>query len=182
MKLITPIILIVISLGTFFLYTEPVYRGKDIFNGKQSIKILKEEHLKYQEILKSTIEIEAKSKELEAKKNSFSNTDLEKLERVLPDHIDGIELIVDVNKIAKSHDLIIKDVELKNENNNLNNNKKYGTLSLSFSVKTSYPGFLLFLSDLEKSSRLFEIDGLIINGNDSEIYDFQINLKTFWLK
>jgi len=124
-------------------------------------------------------EIKAKREELEAKKDSFNESDLQKLERILPDSVDGIEFIVDINKIAKNNNLIIQGVRLGNENTKTNS--KYGSLSLSFSIKTSYSQFFSFLADLEKSSRLFEIDNLIIKGNDTDIYDFQLSLKTFWL-
>ncbi len=187
MNIITPLILIIISIGTFFIYIDPNYRGENLSNGNRSIKSLQAESNNYQAALKQAEEIKAKRDQLQATMNSFKAEDILKLEKLLPDNIDNIKLIIDMNNIATKHGLVLKgaklDVSAKDNPDKLGaENNKYGTVGISFSVNTSYDKFQKFLEDLEKSLRLVEITDLSVTGNDVGLYDFSVGLKTYWLK
>ena len=188
MNLITPVILIIISIGTFFAYVDPNYRGENLSNGKRSILSLQAENTEYQDALKNATEIRNKREALISKKGAINPSDLEKLEKLLPDNIDNIRLVIDMNRIAQNHALVLKNIKLNTAAKPEagaklgQNNTKYGTVGLSFSVNSSYDNFQNFLSDLEKSLRLVEITDLSVTGNDTGIYDFSVGLKTYWLK
>lgn len=187
MNLITPIILIIISLGTFFVYVDPNYRGKSLNDGKKSVLSLLAEDLKYQEALKDAAEIRSKREALMTKKGAIDPNNLLRLEKLLPDNIDNIKLVIDMNRIAQNRALALKGVKLdiitNTDSGRLGqDNSKYGTVGLSFSVSTTYENFLNFLADLEKSLRLVEVTDLVVTSNDTGIYDFSVSLKTFWLK
>ena len=187
MNLITPLILIIISIGTFFVYIDPTYRGQDLSNGERSIQSLLAEEAEYQKALNNTTEIRDKREALVAKMGEIEPADLLKLEKLLPDNIDNIKLVIDMNNIAQKHTLTLKniklDTEIKSDSDKLGqDNNKYGTVGLSFSVSSSYDNFQNFLADLEKSLRLVEITDLSVTGNDTGIYDFSVGLRTYWLK
>lgn len=187
MNLITPIILIIISLATFFGYVDPNYRGENLSEGNRSVLNLQTEEAEYQEALNNTSEIRKKREALVARRGEISLDDLTRLEKLLPDNVDNIKLVVDIKNIAENHALTLKNIKLdtavKSDSDKLGqDNKKYGTVGLSFSVISSYDNFLIFLRDLEKSQRLVDITELAVTGNDTGIYDFTIGLKTYWLK
>jgi Tfp pilus assembly protein PilO len=187
MNFITPIILIIISIGTFFIYVDPNYRGQNLSGGNRSVQSLQAEDSEYQTALNNTTAIRAKRDALTAKRSNFDPNDLSRLEQLLPDNIDNIKLVIDMNQIAKNHTLALKNIKL---DTNIKPNpaqlgadqSKYGTVGLSFTVSSSYDNFQSFLSDLERSLRLVEITNLAVSGNDSGIYDFSVGLKTYWLK
>lgn len=187
MNLITPIILILISLGTFFMYVDPNYRGENLGDGNRSIKSYQTEDAEYQKALSDTEEIRKKRDSLVQRRSEFSPADLAKLEKVLPDNVDNIKLVIDIKNIAENHTLTLKNIKLdttvKSDTTKLGqDNSKYGTVGLSFGVSSSYDNFQNFLTDLEKSLRLVEINELSVTGNDTGMYDFTISLKTYWLK
>ena len=187
MNIITPLILIIISLGSFFAYTDKVYRGENVSGGNPSIKSLLAEDAEYQTALTNTNEIKKKRSALVDKMNQINPENLTKLEKLLPDNIDNIQLIIDMNNIASRHGLTLKGAKLDNSTKTDPNklgadNNKYGTVGISFSVTASYDNFQNFLKDLEKSLRLVEITDLSVNGNATGLYDFSVGLKTYWLK
>lgn len=187
MNIITPLILIIISIGTFFVYTDPNYRGENLGGEKRSVKSLQAEDNEYKKVLKDTTDIRARRDELQDKKSKFSTEDISKLEKLLPDNIDNIKLIIDMNNIGDKHNLVLKGIKLdtstKEDPNKLgNDNGKYNTIGISFSVTASYEKFQDFLFDLEKSLRLVEITDLTITGSNTGLYDFSVGLKTYWLK
>lgn len=185
MNLITPIILIAISIGTFFMYINPNYQGDNLGGDVRSIKSLQAEDEQYQTALNNTEEINMKRQDLVDKQGQISPTDLAKLELLMPDSVDNVSLVVNINQIAQNHGLVLKNIKLDpviKSDTNQSQNTKTGTLGLSFSVSTSYNNFYAFLSDLENSLRLVDITDLSITGNDTGVYDFSLSLKTYWLK
>ena len=187
MNLITPIILIVISIGTFFMYTDQAYRGTNLADGTQSVKGLQAENAQYQEALNNTTAIGQKRGTLVTKMEAITSDNLTRLQALLPDNVDNIKLVIDMNQIAENHALTLKNVKLDtaagtDQTKIGQDNKKYGTVGLSFSVSSSYENFQNFLADLEKSLRLVDITDLSVTGNDTGVYDFSVSLKTYWLK
>jgi Tfp pilus assembly protein PilO len=188
MNIITPIILILISFTAFFGYVNPNYRGENLSNGNRSIKNLQAEYAEYQTALNNSNQIRAKRQALMEKRGEINPEDLQKLEKLLPDNIDNIKLVINMNQIAQKHTLVLKNLKLdtavKTDTPNKlgSDNNKYGTVGLSFSVSSSYDNFQNFLNDLEKSLRLVDITDLSITGNDSGVFDFSVGMKTYWLK
>jgi Tfp pilus assembly protein PilO len=187
MNLITPIILIIISIGTFFVYIDPNYRQENLASGKKSIIELQKEVEQYEKALNDIHEISAKRDSLIQQKAKISTEDLTKLGKLLPDNIDNIKLVIDIKNIAETNALTLKNIKLDTANRSESDkigqdNNKYGTVGLSFSVNSTYENFQKFLTDLEKSLRLVEINELSVTGNETNIYDFSVSLKTYWLK
>ncbi len=187
MNLITPIILIIISIGIFFGYIDPNYRGENLSGDNRSIQSLLAEDNEYQVALNNSSEIRRKRETLVQTRGEIDPADLLKLEKLLPDNVDNIKLVIDMNQIAQNHNLSLKNIKLdtgtKTDSNKLGqDNSKYGTVGLSFSVNSSYNNFQSFLSDLEKSLRLVDITDLSVTGNETGTYDFSVGLKTYWLK
>ena len=62
------------------------------------------------------------------------------------------------------------------------NSKKYGTISLTFSVTSSYESFLAFLADIESSQRLVDVSSLAFSAGVDNNYTFNVTIQTYWLK
>jgi Tfp pilus assembly protein PilO len=188
MNILTPIILILISFAAFFGYVDPNYRGENLSNGNRSIKSLQAEDAEYQAALNNTNELRKKRDSLVQTRGEIDPVDLEKLEKLLPDNIDNIKLVIDMNRIAQNHTLTLKNIRLETAVKSDTpdklgqDNKKYGTVGLTFSVSSSYENFQNFLADLERSLRLVDITELSVTSNDTGVYDFSVGMKTYWLK
>lgn len=188
MNIVTPLILIIISIGTFFMYTDKVYRGTPP-DGTANILSLQEELKKYDDALNNSTAVRQKRDDLQARRSKINPDDIAKLEYLLPNNIDNIKLIINMNNIGDKHNLVLKGIKLntndvKTDSSNKlgSDNSKYGTVGINFTVSASYDKFQEFLADLEKSLRLVEITDLGVTANNTGLYDFSVSLKTYWLK
>lgn len=191
MNLIFPIILILSSLGVFFGYIDPNYKGtSSSFNSSDystySISALESELAKYQDLSQSSVSIVSKETDLVNLKNTISNDDQARLERMLPSTIDNIRLIIEISQIAQGRNLIAKNITLGNTQSAAaapgQTGSQYGTLSLSFTVNSSYSNFLNFLQDLQDNLRLVDITNITFSSNDTGFYDYNVTLSTYWLQ
>ena len=57
-----------------------------------------------------------------------------------------------------------------------------GAVTLGFSVSGSYENLQAFLADLAKSLRLVDVTSVTFSSNDRNVYDYNIELQTYWLK
>ncbi|MDO8548468.1 MAG: hypothetical protein Q7R71_02235, partial [bacterium] len=90
-RLLVPFILIGAALGLFVLYTNPSY---------QASKATAAEVSAYDDALTKSQELKSVRDQLVSKRNTFSADNVTKLSRVLPDNVDNIRFIIDINNIA----------------------------------------------------------------------------------
>ena len=193
-KYLTSTILIGISVIALTVFASPLYK---------SIDELKTTQQSYNNALDNSKSLEIARDELTKKYNSITLDDLNKVKKLLPDNVDNIRLILEIEKIALPYGMALKDVRYNatpSENTNDPKavvrgatgeaSKKYGSWDLEFSVSTNYNNFLNFTRDLEKNLRIVDITSLqfdsagSLNANRSipEIYKFNYKIKTYWLK
>src|SRR3990167_8196250 len=168
-RLIIPIILIGLAITGFFAFTSPLYKD---------ISTLKGEVSSYNEALDNSKALENERDKLTAKYNAISVDDLAKLQKLLPDNIDNIRLILEIEKVASPYGMVLKDVKYdaieKDTPKNaavsqggvqggrtvLTPQKDYGVWNLSFSVSSTYNNFLNFTKDLENNLRIVDISSV----------------------
>src|SRR4051812_36812006 len=110
-KLFMPFILVAAAFGLFILYTNPAY---------QKIKELSVENASYDAALTKAQELHTVRDQLLARRNAFPNDNVDKLQHVLPDNVDNIRLIIDINNIASRHNLALTNVDLGNLSGGVN--------------------------------------------------------------
>ena len=177
MRNITSIILILASIGLFFGYVDRTY---------SDVKTLRVEQADYERALSNSKELQAERDKLLTKFNNMSAGDLDKLVKLLPDNIDNVRLIIDIDNIASAYGMRIRnfktDAGEKSETIGIDQNP-YGTLTLSFSTTATYSTFLAFMRDLEKSLRLIDVASIQFASSDTnQLYDYSVTIKTYWLK
>jgi Tfp pilus assembly protein PilO len=178
MKSIVPIILVIVSIGVFFAYVSPAY-GK--------IKTLRAEVGQYNEALDNSRELQKLRDGLISKYNTFSPSDVERLEKMLPDTVDNVRLIMDIASIADRYGMSVKNVSVEEETGEESgeigpDDRPYGSMLLDFSVASTYENFEQFLMDLEESLRVVDVVSLSFRSTNSGTYDYSVSLRTYWLK
>ncbi|MBM2817462.1 MAG: hypothetical protein HW401_52 [Parcubacteria group bacterium] len=183
MNIIAPIFLILASVGIFYGYTNPNYRGENV---SASIVKLTDERKQYVELLTNADSLKAERNELLKKHNSISGNNLDRLKKLLPDHIDNVRLIIDIDGIASRYGLNIRNININNNTGNEGvlgpDNNPYGTLTLKFNIIAPYDKFRLFAKDLQESLRVIDIVGVSFNSTETGSYDYGITVKTYWIK
>ncbi|MBX4209563.1 type 4a pilus biogenesis protein PilO [Candidatus Parcubacteria bacterium] len=177
MSNIISIVLIVASIGLFFGYADPAYT---------EIQKLRLEKADYDKALDNSKELQAQRDKLLEKFNAMEKTDLDKLAKLLPDNIDNVRLIIDIDEMAKAYGMRIRNFKTDaNEKKDTigKDNTPYGTLTLSFSTTAAYNTFLAFLRDVEHSLRVINVTAVQFASNDTgPLYDYNVTVKTYWLK
>ncbi len=177
LRFITPVILIGIAVAGFFVFTRPLY---------QDIIVLRAQGASYSEALDNSKALENERDKLTQKYNSFDPESLAKLKTLLPDNVDNIRLILEIEKIAAPYGMVLKNVKYDTTTTadtttgakagvgqNIATNtvvaaqsrKDYGTWDLSFSTEGTYANFLNFTQDLEHNLRIVDIASIDFSSN-----------------
>lgn len=186
-KNLTPIILVVLAIGIYFTFTQ----GK-IAEFKEVQKV----NAEYQQALDNSEKLIKVRDAVLKSYNEISPEDQERLNLLLPDNVDNVRLIIDVNGVAARHNLAVKNIKTTASAANsssataaapqntgrINVPSTYDTVTLSFNVSTNYETFIAFLRDLEASLRILDISKITLSVGDNGIYDYGVELKTYWLK
>lgn len=181
MQFLTPIVLILISGGLFVTWIDPQY---------QEIKDKQVEKARYDETLAKTVEIREFRKNIQSRYNAIDERDFERLEKMIPTHIDNIRLILDINSVANARQMTIRDIRIDLDNGAANTGDiavsdlgAYGSVGFRFTVVTTYENFKDFLDDLALSLRVVDVTSVEIGSieDEEDFYRFDVGIKTYWL-
>lgn len=177
-RLLIPIALITVAVGLFFGYIDPIY---------QNIKEVRAEEKTFNEALNQSRELQEIRDALLSRYNTFSQQDLDRLEKLLPDHIDNVRLILDIDSIASKYNMRTRNVTVSDAGSEDpsaigSSQSAVGSVILSFSVAATYDNFIRFMKDLESSLRIVDLVGLSFGVTEGDAFNFDISIKTYWLK
>lgn len=199
-RLIIAIVGCALAGGIFFLYTKPAYDG---------VQTKKVQIAQYDAALDKAAELQKLKQTLLSRYNAFNPTDLERLHKLLPDHVDNVRLILDLDNLASRYGLSLQNVDVSNSGAETTksqtavgaigaSSQKYDSLTLTFATRATYSTFQKFLDDLESSLRIVDLVSLSIDPTSSAdipgvssgsartasepFYGFKIVLRTYWLK
>jgi len=185
MKFIVGTICIGVAIGIFVLYIKPTYDATTENRDKVA---------NFEAALAKTREIQELKQELLARRNEFSDQNIERLQKMIPDHVDNVRLVLDLDGIAERYGIRIQNVGIQSSNHEGDDsggldgtalqNKPYQSLTLTFEVQATYDEFMSFLRDLESSLRIVDITKLSITKvhGAPDLYNFRTALRTYWLQ
>lgn len=182
-RFITPLILVALSVALFVLYTDPAF---------QATKEVKAQVDAYDNALTKSQELKRVRDQLVSKRTALRVDDLQKLEKVLPDNVDNIRLIIDIDNIATRRGVPLKNVELGQISDTSgardplavgDSGSPIGSVELTFNVSASYEDFLGLLADLEHSLRIVDIESIEFDAPaEGERSEYTITIRTYWLR
>jgi len=200
-RFILPIVLIGIALCVFFMFANPIYND---------ISALKIQATSYNEALDNSKALESERDILTAKDNAINPNDLAKLQKLLPDNVDNIRLILEIEQIATPYGMALTDVKYGTTSSSASVSAPavaatvqggqaansvpsgYGIFDLEFSTSGTYNNFINFTKDLESNLRIVDISSIDFSSdantgvspktNLAEVYKYDFKIKTYWLK
>lgn len=203
MKFIFSISLIIISGVLFFTVVNPIYGD---------VKNLRTEVATYNIALDNSKELQSTRDGLVDTYKHITQENRERLEHFLPNTVNNIKFILEVERIANLHSMSIKNIKFdankatpqdtKTTNptsnttvitaNDPSTNQPYGTFPIEFTTEGNYDTFVLFMKDLEHNLRLVDVKSVAFSvppptdkpgqGADPSIYTYTIKVETYWLK
>src|SRR5258708_7571843 len=101
-RFIMPIVLIGIAITVFFVFTNPIY---------SNTSGLKTQIASYSDALANSKALQSQRDALTAKYNAINPDDLAKLQKLLPDNVDNIRLILEIEQIASPYGMALTNVK-----------------------------------------------------------------------
>lgn len=186
-KNILPIVLIVLAIGIYFTFTDGQI---------ESAKAIQEVNSRYDSAITNARKLVSVRDSVLKSYNSISDDDRVRLEKMLPDNIDNVRLIIDVNSIGTRHGVVLRNVHTSANDtakasastggggtlSGGGGTTQYNTVTIAFSVSTTYENFISLIQDIERSLRVMDIASVTLNSNDNGVYDYGVEIKTYWLK
>ena len=188
-KAILSILFIGGAILTFVLYVSPTY--DQVQENRAAVE-------RFDEALAKTREIQQLKNDLLSRYNLFAGSNLDRLQKMLPDHVDNVRLVLDMDSIASQYGIRIQNVSVQQQtdsasasgstvlNGGETQNRPYQSLILQFEVVATYDEFVLLLRDLESSLRIVDLVSLSLRprattGTTEQVYTFGVSLRTYWL-
>ncbi|HVM73910.1 MAG TPA: type 4a pilus biogenesis protein PilO [Candidatus Paceibacterota bacterium] len=201
MRSIIAIIGIVIAIALFFTYTKSTY---------DSIQATQAQLSQYNAALDKATQLQQLKQSLLAKYNSFSPDDLNRLSTLLPDQVNNISLILDLDTLARQYGLALQNINVEPSQSNGGDvgsgqdtvgvsTSPYSSLNVTFTVNGTYAQFVQYITALQKSLRIVDLTqlkisrqqstssggqsgGSVFGGNSTNtVYTYNITLQTYWL-
>lgn len=181
---ILPLVALLASIGIFFGYVNPVWSG--------SIAAAKAGIASDNAALVAAAQYAAHENELATARSAISQENLDRLAIFLPDSVDNVRLILDLNALAARSEVSLANIDVaKSAANTANapvpgglsvaNASVVGSADLSLSIVGTYEAFQTFLNGLEMSGRLLDVRDIAVSGSDTGIYSYKMSLRLYWL-
>lgn len=165
------------SVLVFIFVINPLYKD---------VQVVRKQTAELDQALNDSRSIESLRRTLIERSNTISALDAERLKKVLPDHVDNVRLILEINRIARDHGLSIQDVRVRGEDARAGSlgpdESLYGTTGLDVTIAGSYRSFVDFLTDLERGLRIVDIRSLTFTGTPTDFNRYSLGLTTYWLR
>ncbi|MGE5541061.1 MAG: hypothetical protein ACM3TU_02130 [Bacillota bacterium] len=183
---ILPIVLILVSLGLFAGYISPTYNGK--------IVPLQQQITQFNRTLVAAADFNQKEAQLASDRSAIPSDALKRLESYLPDGVDNVQLILDLNALAARSGVQLSnfDIDTKSstEGTDQSSNgqlplesgaKPTDSLDLTVKATGTYGAFRTFLGGVEKSLRPLDLVQMSLNDSESGVYTYELTFRIYWL-
>lgn len=175
------------AVAIFVMYTKPAY---------DSVRSVQAQIAEYDSALSKADELQRLKQQLLSRYNAFNPVDIDRLKKLLPDHVDNVRLVLDLDTLASKHGFALQNVVIDAQGITAQTGDvpvigaDYSTtdsLTLKFGTTGSYPKFVEFMAALEDSLRIVDLVELNMDPDTSAqggeaSYRFDVTLRTYWLK
>lgn len=194
-KVVTPILFFIIAVGLFFTYIRPAYDVLVAFQAQEK---------ELDATFKETEQLIQKYDELMTNYSSISTEDKARLNKILPQEIDVVRLILDLDSLATKNNMEIISFEVPQldskyapvsrsrtaSRNTSDDDSPIGSAVLTIECEGEYPDFKNFIYDIERSLLLMdmvaleiEVPDMTLPGTDAtDSPTFVLGLQSYWLK
>jgi len=181
MRRLFPIFLVVIAIAIFVFYINPVYSG--------SIATARTEIANDNQALSQLASFSTKENKLIDERNQIPANDLAIVSKLLPPSVNNVQTILDLDNLASASGVELDSVNVANPSGGsadgfvagVPGDQSLGSVDLSLSASGTYGSFQKFLSGIEHSARLLDVENLGIKGSTSGVYTYSMTLRLYWI-
>jgi hypothetical protein len=182
-RLLLPILAILIAIGIFFGYVSPTWNGP-IAQAKTQIA-------SYNSALAAAAAFTTKENQLLAEENAIPAASLARLAAYLPDGVDNVQLILDLNSLASKSGMTLSNFNVADDTSDDSSDgsssglpestNPVDSLTLSVTAAGTYPAFRAFLAGTEQSLRPLDVTNLTLADSATGVYNYTITYRIYWL-
>lgn len=189
MRILLTLVLLAGSIALFVMYTMPTYDSAR----ETQVKITE-----YDSALSKADELQRLKQQLLSRYNAFNPIDIDRLKKLLPDHVDNVRLVLDLDTLASKHGFALQNVVIDAQGLTAGSGEEtqvigaerrtFDSLTLQFATTGTYPAFVDFMKALEGSLRIVDMVDLKMDPNlattaqGEPSYRFDVTLRTYWLR
>lgn len=175
----------VIALVIFFLYVNPTWTG--------SIAAAQAAIAADEQALLAAKQYSAQQNQLATTRDSIDPANMAALTTLLPDAVDNVGLILDLNALASRSGISVSNIDVITNAAGSSAQAAPGALpaadvnpvnsvDLSLSAVGTFAALHSFLTGIEKSARLLDIRDLTVKGSETGVYNYQMTIRLYWLR
>lgn len=170
------------ALALFFGHVQPEFNG--------TIAGLRAKIAGYDKALDAAKQFKEKQDTLKNEQSAISQEDQMRIAKFLPDGVDNVQLIVDLNALASRSGVRLSNfnVERKEEEGldagRLALEEVTPTQSLDITVRgvATYSSFRTFLDGVERSLRPMDLMSLSLADSETGVYSYDMTFRIYWLR
>lgn len=182
---ILPFVALLVAAAIFFAYIRPTWSGA-IAATKNTIAL-------DDQALAAADRYATQQNTLASVRNDIDTTYLARLSTFLPDSVDNVGLILDLNALAARSGFSLSNIDvISNTGSSAGASMQQalpaaganpvGSIDLSLSATGTYAALHAFLIGVERSARLLDVRNIVVKGSDTGVYNYQMSLRLYWLR
>ena len=182
-RYIIPILLVILSASVYVMVIDPTYADIRQQQAKEAELV---------NFLADAKQANAKLAKIKESYAAFPSGSEQALSTILPDKLDPIRFIIEVEAVARIHGLYLKGPHAEPSGDTGANASKYTEDKLTFSVSAPYPIFHEFLKDIQDSLALRDMTNVSFTADptsgdtknqrpDSVVYNYNVSLMSYSL-
>jgi len=192
-KTLTPIFAFIIAIGLVLTYVRPTF---------QSVRDTQDETKEYESAIARAQELRTELQRKIDQKKSFTPSQLERLEAMIPDSADEVATILDIDTLARAHNMSVSGIAVagssaSSDSSNMNvspddlamggvpaenttqSTQEYSSKEISFTLAGTYEDLRAFIDALEKSLVLYDVTKLEFGASDGDVLALSMTIRTY---
>lgn len=193
-KALTPIFALIIAAGLGFTYIQPQFIA---------IKAVQSEEKDYTEAIAKASELKALIDEKVRQVDSFNPVDLERLQTMLPDEVNEVSVVLDLDALARAQKMSLSSIEVRDSvGGNAGQVRQvaapppiedpaglpqaaavqtspFSSREISFTVTGTYEDFRKFVENLEQSLVFFDVVDLKFSESEGDLTAYAMTIRTY---
>jgi hypothetical protein len=179
---IVPLLFIIIAIAVFFVYTDPTY-SKDVQSLRDEIRSVGNARSAAEKFRQTEAQ-------LIQERDTVSLEERRRIEELLPDTVENVDVILDLDSLAEAQNVQIVDVDVSNAPTGGNANGTIiepsetpeNSLLITITALGTYERMRGFIQALERSLRAIDIVEISFPTSQTGVYRFAITLRVYWLR
>lgn len=188
MSRILPIVALLVAVGLFFGYVNPTRTG--------SIAATKAQIDSYESALDAADRFKEKEGELIIARANIPSDGLARLATFLPDGVDNVQIILDLNTLAARSGMTLSDFDTSSVQSgapqaagtpgdpaaSLTSDGPIDSLEITVSARGTYASFRNFVDGIEQSLRLLDVVAVSVQDSATGVYTYDMTIRLYWLR